>query len=349
MPIKGLNANLSVPVAGHFRLGRMVESKTPGVLRPEATDFFVYRPTALLSRLERAREEARMHGDTVEGRAAQEEVRGLELEVKAAVDRFAEVHGAEPRRLEVNFVSESLEQTFSHWLQLWGGRRLLCKGDGELVAWRSIEEDSGVDEEGRMVCPGPDVCPLSTSRANRDGVPGCGPSGSLRFTVPDLAGIHSLELGSWRAVRRTLAGLEALRGSVGGLCGYPVVLALRPEQQKGRDGKTRTVQVVDMVPGVAISNAKVMCVVGGALSGAGRIPANVAIVEEGEEEAAEPVDPDFLIPEEGERQPAWWEVDEELQEALRGVAGLKRAAILKAVEAGTLDRAAAMKAAGGKK
>jgi len=211
------------------------------------------------------------------------------------------------------------------------------------VRWRGVEEDSGVDEEGRLMCPGPESCPLSTSRANKDGVPACGPSGSLRFTLDDLAGIYSLELGNWRAVKRALACLEALRGSVGGLCGYPVRLSLRPERQKGRDGKERTVQVVDITPAVAAGEARA------AVGRVATVPAHVEIEAEDVVVDDEPVDPDFAVPEDAVAQPSWWEADGELQDALAGATGMKRAAIVKALAAGTLDREGALKAAGGRR
>lgn len=343
MPIKTLAKNLGVPVVGHFRLGLQVESKTPGVMRPMAVDYFVYRPTALLARAERFREEAAKAQERRAPALLLEACAAVaEKEAHAAVAAFTEAHGAQPRELVVRFISEDLDATFAHWLTLWGGRRLLCKGDGEHVVWRGIEEDSGVDAEGRMVCSGPDTCPLSMSRANKDGVPGCGPSGSLRFTLGSLAGIHSLELGSWRAVRRALAGLEGLRASVGGLCGYDVRLSLRPEQQTGRDGKTRTVQVVDMLPTVGMADARRLAAQGGALAASVVIEEDAAAAE-----VAEPVDPDFALPEDAEPQPTWWELDQEVQEALARVSAAKRGALVKGMAGGNLSRDGVLKACRG--
>jgi hypothetical protein len=174
-----------------------------------------------------------------------------------------EAFGVEPKVLVVQFPADDIGAVFPHWLKLWGAKGLICKGDGERVAWRTDGIDGRVDGDGCLVCAGPKECGLSLERGKKDNktgkvTPACGPQGSLRFALDVLPGIYSLEIGSWRNCRRVLSWLNALAGSVGGLRGYPVRVELHPEQDESPDGRRVTVQVLDIVPGVATGVAREM-------------------------------------------------------------------------------------------
>lgn len=243
-------------------MGRMVEVKDrPGVLRPEATDYFVFTASDLVRRLEVLREAFKGAGPEEKKRIT-EEAAAAKAELEAAQTVVREAFGEKPRVLVVQFPSDDVAAVFPHWLKLWGGKGLICKGDGERVAWRQDGVDGPVDRDGCLLCAGPRECGLSLERGPKDkktgkASPGCGPQGSLRFSLDVLPGIFSLEIGSWRNCRRVLSGLNGLIGSVGGLRGYPVRVSLHPERDEA-DGRPVTVQVVDLVPAVATGVAREM-------------------------------------------------------------------------------------------
>jgi len=108
---------------------------------------------------------------------------------------IAQIYGAEPTTLHIEFLFDSLELTFPHYLRRYTASGLRCLGDGDMVMYRindagiqDVRDTVALDDEGKGImdgnavrhvqCPGQD-CPHYIGAE-------CKPTGYLKFMVEEI-------------------------------------------------------------------------------------------------------------------------------------------------------------------
>ncbi len=216
MPICGVTDRVVVPVQSKVRIGELVDCGG-GRTRPQKLDHFI------------------------PGEGESDEDKLL----------WREIYGDTVRRLRLVLVGQDLNRCFPHFLKLYSRTAgLLCKGDSERVIWQAEDVSKEMTENG--ICDGPQACQLSMAKG-KDGRPGCGPKGSLRFMLADWPDgrVWRFDTGSWHSIRAIVGGVSLIERLHGTVEGVEADLQVVRESVK-KDGQTQTLFVVRLVPAAVV-------------------------------------------------------------------------------------------------
>lgn len=141
------------------------------------------------------------------------------------------------REIPIVLHSSDIEEVFPTCRAWYGGRKLLCRGDGETATrWEVDAKGNRTDKTYKMQCG--EGCKQHKERR-------CKPNGTLHcsIAVPGLAvagSVHKWRTTSWNSIRRMYGSLEQILRTCGILQGLPLVLRLEPVQvtPEGEGSKT---------------------------------------------------------------------------------------------------------------
>ena len=165
------------------------------------------------------------------------------VEYPKAIDYFLcpievrAVYGDKPKKLQIAFHSDNLEEVFPQYYKRYGkSTGLVCKGDGETA--NCINPETGEFEE--IECLGRD-CDFYK---NND----CKAIGNLYFMVRGVArfGVYQIDTSSYNSILNINGGIEYAKKLTGGrLATLPFILELK-SQEVNPEGKKRTVYVLHL-------------------------------------------------------------------------------------------------------
>ena len=165
-----------------------------------------------------------------------------------------QLYGEKPRKLNIVFASDDVEEVFPQYYKLYSSSGLLCKGTGE-TAMRVTDE--GMVE---CPCPGPAECEFSLARGVH-GKPGCKRLASLQFMLPDWPALEVWQIDttgfySIVNVNSTLAMLRRVRGTI---LGMPLELHLVPQETTNpEDHKKVTIFALKLVIPCSLLEARTL-------------------------------------------------------------------------------------------
>lgn len=189
MPIKGVSEVRRITRGGHIRLGEMKETAN-GKQYPSKVDYFI----ADFDDPENAR-------------------------------IFHELYGEKPKKIEIAFAYETIDENFPQWYKFYGkSAGLRCKGDGE-KAIRVMENG----EYGDVECPEPDYC----NYCMMNGKPQCTRNASLQFFIKGIPGlcVYQINTTSFNSIVNINSNIDLLRNWRNGapISGLWLELELAPQ------------------------------------------------------------------------------------------------------------------------
>lgn len=162
---------------------------------------------------------------------------GTENQYAGAVAKFHETCGAEPKRLDIVFVSNNIDDALDIRLKAWGtsGLRAIGQTNYALCPDRMLAYDDTLvvfpdDKPGSYLyeLQGPEDPVVEKTKLKVYGV--------LRFALPSVTGLTTLaeiSTTSKRSMLNLLAGIQQLQAFSGGqIAGIPLVLAVRPARTR---------------------------------------------------------------------------------------------------------------------
>ncbi|MGD9276317.1 MAG: hypothetical protein PVJ67_04040 [Candidatus Pacearchaeota archaeon] len=168
---------------------------------------------------------------------------GTKSDYPSAVDYFVcpievrAVYGDKPKKLQIAFHSDSLEEVFPQYYKRYGkSTGLVCKGDGEIA--NCINTDTGEFEE--IDCRGRDC---EFYKKNK-----CKAIGNLYFMIRGVKrfGVYQLDTSSYNTILNVNGGIEYAKKLTGGrLATLPFILEVVP-QEVNPEGKKKTVYVLHL-------------------------------------------------------------------------------------------------------
>jgi len=170
-----------------------------------------------------------------------EKVKGEKSDYPRAVDYFVcpieirAVYGDKPKKLDITFHSDELEEVFPQYYKRYGkSTGLVCKGDGEIA--NQINPETGEFEE--VECAGRNCQYWKDDR--------CKTIGNLYFMVHGVNrfGVYQLDTSSYNSILNVDGGIEyAKKITRGKLAMIPFILEVVPQEVNPR-GKKKTVYVL---------------------------------------------------------------------------------------------------------
>jgi hypothetical protein len=170
-----------------------------------------------------------------------EKVKGSKSEYPKATDYFVcpievrAVYGDKPKRLEITFHSDELEEVFPQYYKRYGkSTGLVCKGDGEIA--NQINPETG--EFVEIECLGRNCENWKSSK--------CKAIGNFHFMVRGVNrfGVYQLDTSSYNSILNINGGIEyAKKLTHGRLATLPFILEVIP-QEVNPEGKKKTVYVL---------------------------------------------------------------------------------------------------------
>lgn len=167
--------------------------------------------------------------------------KGTKSEYPSAVDYFVcpievrAVYGDKPKKLNIAFHSDELEEVFPQYYKRYGrSTGLVCKGDGETA--NCINTETGEFEE--VECLGRNC---EYWKENK-----CKAIGNLYFMVRGVNrfGVYQLDTSSYNSILNINGGIEYAKKLTGGrLAVLPFILEVIP-QEVNPEGKKKTVYVL---------------------------------------------------------------------------------------------------------
>jgi len=167
--------------------------------------------------------------------------KGTKSDYPSATDYFVcppgvrAVYGEKPKRLEITFHSDDIEEIFPQYYKRYGkSTGLICKGDGEIA--NAINPETGEFEE--IECAGRD-CPYFKKGQ-------CKAIGNLHFIIRGVNrfGVYQLDTSSYNSILNVNGGLEyGKKLTKGRLAMVPFILEVIP-QEVNPEGKKKTVHVL---------------------------------------------------------------------------------------------------------
>ena len=168
---------------------------------------------------------------------------GTKSDYPKAVDHFVcpievrAVYGDKPKRLEIAFHSDELEEVFPQYYKRYGkSTGLVCKGDGEIA--NCINTETGEFEE--VECLGRNCEYWKDNK--------CKTIGNLYFMVRGVNrfGVYQLDTSSYNSILNINGGIEyAKKLTRGRLATLPFILEVVP-QEVNPGGKKKTVYVLHL-------------------------------------------------------------------------------------------------------
>lgn len=139
------------------------------------------------------------------------------------------VYGQEPKKLDVLFPCDDATMFFPQALKLYGGGRLLCKGNGKTAM--CIDQATG--EMTEKPCP----CERYTRKEPK---PDCKAVGNLMIILPDVSmgGCYQIDTGSTGNIINLNSAISWIRGMLGRIAFVPLTLARVPTKIQTPDGPT---------------------------------------------------------------------------------------------------------------
>ncbi len=169
--------------------------------------------------------------------------KGKNSEYPSAVDYFVcpkevkKVYGPKPKKLEITFHSDKIEEIFPQYYKRYGkSTGLVCKGDGESAL--AINPDTG--EFGEIECAGRDCDYYKNNQ--------CKEIGNFYFMILGVKrfGVYQLDTSSYNSILNINGGIEFAQNLTGGrLKMIPFILEVRP-QEVNPEGKKKTVYVLHL-------------------------------------------------------------------------------------------------------
>jgi len=177
-----------------------------------------------------------------------EKVKGSKVEYPKAVDYFVcppevkAVYGEKPKRLNITFHSDNIEEIFPQYYKRYGkSTGLVCKGDGEVA--NAINPKTGEFEE--IECLGRNC---EYWKKNQ-----CKTIGNLHFIVLGVNrfGVYQLDTSSYNSILNVNGGLKyAKELTRGRLAMIPFILEVVP-QEVNPEGKKKIVYVLRLEANIA--------------------------------------------------------------------------------------------------
>jgi len=165
------------------------------------------------------------------------------VEYPKAIDYFLcpievrAVYGDKPKKLQIAFHSDNLEEVFPQYYKRYGkSTGLVCKGDGEIA--NCINTDTGEFEETE--CPGRECDYYKKNK--------CKAIGNLYFMIRGVKrfGVYQLDTSSYNTILNVNGGIEYAKKLTGGrLATLPFILEVVP-QEVNPEGKKKTVYVLHL-------------------------------------------------------------------------------------------------------
>ena len=162
-------------------------------------------------------------------------------EYPSAVDYFVcpdevrAVFGEQPKRLNITFHTNDIEEIFPQYYKRYGkSKGLICRGDGELAA----ETNPETGEMSEIECLGKE-CPYFKKNE-------CKAIGNLYFMIPatNRFGVYQLDTSSYNSILNINGGLQfGMKLTNGRLAFIPFILEVIP-QEVNPDGQKKTVYVL---------------------------------------------------------------------------------------------------------
>ena len=148
--------------------------------------------------------------------------------------------GKEPKEIPIRLIFDDIDMNFYTSFQLYEGKKLRCKGDGERATW--YNENS--KEEKSIKCD-PGSCKFA--QPNEKGATQCKISGILScmlLSSMDLGGVYRFRTHGWNSVSNILASLQFISENTGGvLMGLPLKLKMLKKSTQ-EHGNVNTVTIV---------------------------------------------------------------------------------------------------------
>jgi len=170
-----------------------------------------------------------------------EKVKGEKSDYPRAVDYFVcpievrAVYGDKPKKLDITFHSDELEEVFPQYYKRYGkSTGLVCKGDGEIA--NQINPETGEFEE--VECAGRNCQYWKDDK--------CKTIGNLYFMIHGVNrfGVYQLDTSSYNSILNVDGGIEyAKKLTRGRLAMIPFILEVVP-QEVNPGGKKKTVYVL---------------------------------------------------------------------------------------------------------
>jgi len=169
---------------------------------------------------------------------------GAKSDYPSATDYFVcpievrAVYGDKPKKLQIAFHSDNLEEVFPQYYKRYGkSTGLVCKGDGEIA--NCINTDTGEFEETE--CPGRECDYYKKNK--------CKAIGNLYFMIRGVKrfGVYQLDTSSYNTILNVNGGIEYAKKLTGGrLATLPFILEVVP-QEVNPEGHKKTVYVLHVV------------------------------------------------------------------------------------------------------
>ena len=142
-----------------------------------------------------------------------------DVEYFVCPDEVKAVYGQEPRKIDVLFPCDDPTLFFPQALKLYGGGRLLCKGNGA----RATCIDQATGEMAEKACP----CERYT---RKDPKPDCKAVGNLMVVLPDVSmgGCYQIDTSSNSNIINLNSAISWIQGMLGRIAFVPLTLARVP-------------------------------------------------------------------------------------------------------------------------
>lgn len=143
------------------------------------------------------------------------------------------------REIPIVVHDDDIDRVFPTTYALYGGRKLLCRGDGEVATEYEFTDDGKRTGRTREV-----ACPCDALNASSGDV--CKPHGTLHCSirVPGRAiagAVYMWRTTSLISIQRMIGSLQQIKDVCGTLCGIPLQLKLEPIQVSPKDVQASTV------------------------------------------------------------------------------------------------------------
>lgn len=143
------------------------------------------------------------------------------------------------REIPIVVHDDDIDRVFPTTYAQYGGRKLLCRGDGETATEYEFTNDGKRTGRTREV-----ACPCDALNATSGDI--CKPHGTLHCSirVPGRAiagAVYMWRTTSWISIQRMIGSLQQIKDVCGTLCGIPLQLKLEPIQVSPKDAQASTV------------------------------------------------------------------------------------------------------------
>lgn len=129
------------------------------------------------------------------------------------------------RRLPIVVHSDDIDEVFPTTLAMYSGRKLACRGDGEVATRFRIQNNRKTGETKQMECPCPYYGADTEPKCKAHGVLNC----SILAPGRGVAGsVYKWRTTSEISLNRMVASLQQIKALTGSLTGLPLLLCIEP-------------------------------------------------------------------------------------------------------------------------